>query len=69
MLLEQFDNDTNAVINPYMVVKHVNNFPDVTVSCFSKELFAALLNFFDAELLCELHSATVIKPIYKVTYN
>lgn len=39
MLLEEFDCCKNAVINPDMIVSKINNFPEVTISCFSKHLF------------------------------
>ena len=46
MLLEEFDNEVNAVINPDMVTKKVENFPEVTISCFSKKLFNSVLDTF-----------------------
>ena len=39
MLLEEFDPQVNAVIDPEMVTSRLENFPEVTVSCFSKKLF------------------------------
>ncbi len=35
MLLEQFDSNKNAIINPDMIVAPIENFPEVTISCFS----------------------------------
>ena len=39
MLLEEFDRETNAVINPDMVTERIEDFPEATISCFSKKLF------------------------------
>lgn len=39
MLLEEFDFLKDAVINPEIVVKNINNFPEVTISCLSSKLF------------------------------
>lgn len=36
MLLEEFDFDKDAIINPDMVVDKLEDFPEVTISCFSK---------------------------------
>ena len=35
MLLQEYDPNKDAVINPEMLVEKVENFPDVTISCFS----------------------------------
>ena len=69
MILEEFDPSHSAVINPDMIVKRIDGFPDVTVSCFSRHLFANLLTFFDPEQIGESHSATGVVPIYKVKYK
>ena len=46
MLLEEFDANKTAIINPDMCVEKIENFPEVTISCFSEELFNEVLNFF-----------------------
>ena len=69
MLLEEFDPAKNAVIDPEMVVQRIENFPEVTVSCFSKQLFNSVLALFDAEKIAEIHSATGRNPVYVVEYK
>lgn len=69
MILEEFDTSKSAVINPDMIVPKIPDFPDVTVSCFSRQLFANMLDFFIPEQIGESHSATGIVPIYKVEYK
>lgn len=69
MILEEFDPVKSAVIDPDMIVPKIENFPDITVSCFSHHLFANLLPFFEPEQIAESHSATGIVPIYKVQYK
>ena len=39
MILEEFDPCKTAVIDPDMVADKIEDFPDVTVSCFSWKLF------------------------------
>ncbi len=47
MLLSEFDPCRDAVINPEMCIKgKIENFPEVTVSCFSRHLFESVLAFF-----------------------
>lgn len=69
MILEEYDTSKTAVINPDMIVKKIENFPNVTVSCFSHSLFSKLLEFFNPEVIGESHSATGVVPIYKVEYK
>lgn len=70
MLPEEFDSARNAVIDPQMVIQKIPDFPDVTVSCFSRTLFDALLAFFeDAVQIAVVHCATAAVPIYAVTYK
>ena len=64
MLLEEFDSETNAVINPDMVTKKIEDFPEVTISCFSKKLFNSVLETFDARKLTDIHSAVDLNPVY-----
>ena len=69
MLLEEFDFSKDAVINPGMVVKNINNFPEVTISCFSNKLFTNVLAAFDTKLIGNIRSAVGLNPIYEVEYK
>ena len=69
MLLEEFDYDRSAVIDPEMAVRPIDDFPEVTVSCFSFQLFNSVLSLFDAKLIAELNSAVGKNPVYEVRYK
>lgn len=69
MLLEEFDTERKAVINPEMVAKVVDDFPKITISCFSKKLFDSALSHFEPKLLAEIHSAVGLNPVYEVEYQ
>ena len=69
MLLHEFDPNKDAVINPEMLVNKIEDFPDVTVSCFSKKLFNHVLSFFDPKQITEVHSAVGLTPVYEVVYQ
>ena len=69
MLLQEYDPNKDAVINPEMLVEKVENFPDVTVSCFSKKLFESVLAFFEPKKIVEVRSAVGGNPIYEVEYK
>lgn len=69
MLLQEYDPNKDAVINPEMLVEKVENFPDVTISCFSKKLFESVLAFFEPKKIVEVRSAVGGNPIYEVEYK
>ena len=69
MLLEEYDPARSAVINPEMVTHRIADFPEVTVSCFSKQLFESVFSLFSAEKIAEIHSAVSRNPVYAVEYR
>ncbi|MDY6325038.1 MAG: nucleoside phosphorylase [Catonella sp.] len=69
MLLEEFDDEMDSVINPDMVTHKIENFPEVTISCFSKKLFNSVLNCFDAKKITDIHSAVSLNPVYEINYK
>lgn len=69
MLLEEFDNERISVINPDMTTQKLENYPEVTISCFSKKLFDSALSCFEAKKIAEIHSAVGLNPIYEVGYK
>lgn len=69
MVLNEFDPAGNAVIDPEMLNEPLENFPDVTVSCFSEPLFRKVLEHLDAEILTYLHPATGTQPVYEALYR
>lgn len=69
MILEEFDASKEAVINPEMILSKIDNFPEVTISCFSRHLFEQVLTYFEPKLLAEIHIATGISPVYEIEYK
>lgn len=69
MILNEFDPNPNAIINPEMLVEPIEDFPDVTVSCFSGKLFHKLLEFFEPKKIAQVKSAVGANPIYEVIYK
>lgn len=69
MILKEFDPSKSAVINPDMIAEKIENFPDVTISCFSHHLFSTLIEFFEHEIIGEVHPATMTVPVYMVNYK
>ena len=70
MLLEEYDYCRNAVIDPEMCVKgKIDNYPEITISCFSHHLFEAMLAFFEPEEIARVGGANGKQPIYAVEYK
>lgn len=69
MLLHEFDPSPRAVINPDRVVKKIEDFPNVTISCFSDALFSRVRDALGGEPFACVHSADGRNPIFRVTYQ
>ena len=69
MILEEFDSCREAIIDPNMLISKIEDFPEVTISCFSRHLFEKVLSYFEPEKIAELHSSVGISPVYSVEYK
>lgn len=69
MLLHEFDKDRCAVIEPWMVHKPVENFPETVVSVFSHNLFAAIVQFLDGKIIAQTKDVDGVWPVYEVSYK
>lgn len=69
MLLEQFDPERVALINPQTVFSQTRGFPRVFVCPFSQKLLHTLVRRFAAEERWALHSANGASPIYLLRYS
>lgn len=69
MLLTEFDPERHAVIDPDMVGVDIPDFPEVTVSCFSKQLFGSVLAVVEPRQIGEIRSASSINPVYEAEYG
>ncbi|MDO4650730.1 MAG: nucleoside phosphorylase [Eubacteriales bacterium] len=69
MILEEFDENVHAVIDPDMTVHKIDHFPEVTISCFSRFLYEKVAACFETEIIGELRSATGRQPVYRVNYK
>lgn len=69
MVLEEFDKNKKAVINPTDIVESVIGMPKVIVTCFARETFQRMLNDFGGERIAETTLANMVIPIYKTTYK
>ena len=69
IILEEFDENKDAVINPSMIVTKINNMPEVAIACFSHLLFKKIVNGGKCIKIAELHNTNCNKDIYEIEYN
>ena len=66
MILEEFDENRQAIINPEDLVEALPNFPETVVSCFARETFKRMLADFQHDLLTSTSMANIEIPIYRI---
>lgn len=69
MILEEFDSNRNAVINAFDMIKPIEGFPKIAVSCFSRITFERLLKELKGVPIASTGMANMDITIYKVNYN
>ena len=69
MLLEEFDENKIAVINPDMIFQKIPDFPETVVSVFSHQLFDAIVRFLGGTVIAERHDVDGVWPVYEVNYK
>lgn len=68
-MLNRFDEDRDAVINPSDMVDKVENIPEVAIACFSKTLFDKIIEGSKCMEIARLNNTNGDNIIYEVEYN
>jgi len=69
MVLEEFDIDKEAIINPTHFVKPLEGMPRVAVTCFGYQTFERMVELLKGEKIAETANANGKFPIYKAMYK
>ena len=69
MLLEEFDYDPSAVIEPWFIHQPVEGFPETVVSIFSHTLFDKIVGFLGGKVIAETKDVDGLWPVYEVNYK
>ncbi len=67
MLLTEFDDNRQAIINPQDLHELIEGFPKVVISCFSRVTFARLLENYDYEVIARTSMANFEVVVYGIT--
>ena len=68
-LLNEFDEDKQAVVNPSDIIEKDDKFPRIAVGTFSYKLMEELANRDGINLIGYLNSANERSPIYEINYE
>lgn len=66
MLLEQFDSNKVAVLNPNVFQKPIEGFPKTAMSIFDKELVKDIEQNYNVQQIATIKSMTKDYPVYKI---
>lgn len=69
MLLQEYDFERKAVINPDMVHKPVEGFPETVISIFSHHLFQRVVAALDGREIAATKDVDGVWPVYEVHYG
>ncbi len=69
MILEEFDENKTAVINAFDLIKPIDGFPKIAVSCFARFTFDRLVKELGGIQIASTFIANMEIPVYKVIYQ
>lgn len=69
MLLEEFDKNRNAVINPEAFHEVMEEMPKTCVSFFSKSIMKEIVEKYPVQEIARISNATAHFPVYKININ
>lgn len=69
MLLNEFDSNKRAILNPNEFENKIEDFPKIGVSCFSKKLIDKYVEMYNPKQIAEISSANGKVPIYEINYK
>lgn len=69
VLLEEFDENRTAVLNPYNFVEPLADMPEIVVSCFERGTFSRMLERYGGEQIALRSAANMEIPIYATMYH
>ena len=62
MLLDEFDPSKTAVINPWDLIKEIDQIPKTAIACYSHITFERIVAELQAEIIAETSTANGKKP-------
>ncbi len=69
MILEEFDEEKTAIINPQDIVSKIDGIPKIAISCFSHITFNRLVDELGAQIISDVGCANGRIPLYKAKYK
>lgn len=68
-IFQKFYEEKTALINPTDCTKPIDNFPEVCISTFSKNIIDKFISLNSVQKIAELYTANGVNPVYKINYK
>lgn len=69
MIFEEFDKNKSAIINAFDIIKPIEDFPKIAVSCFARATFSRLVKELKVVKITSTSIANMEIPVYKANYK
>ena len=69
MLLEEFDENRNAILNPDVFQKKIENMPKTCVSFFSKKIMKHFVETYNPKVIGQISNDTMAFLVYEFIFN
>lgn len=69
MITDSFDLSESGIINPQKIISPIENFPEISIGIFSRDIVSTLAEQYHALQIAEISTASVCQPIYKLTID
>lgn len=69
MILDEFDENSAAIIEPRDMIAPVENFPEIVLACFSGQVMNDFLSQHSSEIIAELVNINGSTPVFEILFN
>ncbi|MBQ7307542.1 MAG: nucleoside phosphorylase [Clostridia bacterium] len=69
MLLEEFDENKIALLNPNMSQKKIKDFPKTAIGFFSKTVMKEFVNTFNPKIVYSVQNSTMVVNLYQIIFQ
>ena len=69
MILEEFDQNATAILNPQDFSPKIKGFPKTAVGFFSKDIMSEVVQKYNAKIIYQIENANAFYPVYEVAFE
>ncbi|WP_130861288.1 nucleoside phosphorylase [Bacilliculturomica massiliensis] len=68
-ILGEYDENSEAILEPYMVAPPIEGFPETAITCYSQKLLRAIMDGREEDVLCVLNTEEGGTPVFRIREN